>query len=106
MRFGRLDEMTKGWFIGDFEPSLLNTKQFEVGIKRYSAGDKEPEHVHKVATEFTVILSGRVCMGGRYLEDGDIIVMEPGESTDFFAVTDCVTVVVKTPSLAGDKYPV
>jgi hypothetical protein len=45
-------------------------------------------------------------MGGRYLEDGDIIVMEPGESTDFFAVTDCVTVVVKTPSLSGDKYPV
>lgn len=31
--------MTKGWFVGDFEPSILKTKNCEVGVKSYK---KEP----------------------------------------------------------------
>ena len=38
------------------------------------------------------------------LEAGDIVLIEPGEDTDFEALTDVTTVVVKTPSVAGDKY--
>jgi quercetin dioxygenase-like cupin family protein len=35
---------------------------------------------------------------------GDIIVIDPNESTAFEALEDTLTVVVKTPSVAGDKY--
>ncbi|WP_262410630.1 hypothetical protein [Flavobacterium johnsoniae] len=28
-----LDEMFKGWFIGNFEPSLYKTNEVEVGVK-------------------------------------------------------------------------
>ena len=55
-----LDEMIGGWFVGDFEPSVIRTKDFEVAVKRYKAGDKEAKHMHKVATELTVIISARV----------------------------------------------
>lgn len=40
----------------------------------------------------------------RLIFEGDIILIEPGEFTKFKSVTDSTTVVVKTPSIVGDKY--
>lgn len=101
-----LNNMTKGWFIGNFDPSLFKTNDVEVAVKRYKAGDHEAAHLHKIATEYTVIIEGEVEMNGvRYGKD-DIIVMEPGEATDFTAITDSVNVVVKMPGANNDKYPV
>jgi len=96
--------MVRGWFVGAFTPSVLNTKDFEVAIQRYSAGDKEPLHHHRIATEVTVVLAGRARMFGRDWSDGDIITIKPGEATAFEALTDVTTVVVKSPSAEGDKY--
>lgn len=100
----RLDDMIKGWFVGDFEPTAVRTQACEVSVKRYSAGTKEEAHVHKVAIELTMIVSGRVRMNGREFETGDIVVMNPGEAGDFEALTDTITTVVKLPSVKGDKY--
>jgi len=105
VRHERLEDMTKGWFVGDFAPVSLRTPHCEVAIKHYRQGDSESAHVHRVATEITAIVSGQVRMLGREWGAGDILTIEPGESTDFMALTDTVTVVVKTPSVAGDKYP-
>lgn len=104
MKHHRLDDMTKGWFVGDFSPAALRSCDVEVGVKHYAAGDSEAEHYHRVATELTLIVSGQVLMLGRSWGPGDIVTVEPGEATDFKAVTDAVTVVVKLPSLLGDKY--
>jgi len=100
----KLDNMVKGWFVGDFSPVALSNKNFEVAIKKYNAGDFEPLHVHKIATELTAIVSGRAIMCGKEWGDGDIIILSPGDETSFEAVTDVVTVVVKTPSVLDDKY--
>jgi mannose-6-phosphate isomerase-like protein (cupin superfamily) len=104
MKITKLSSMTNGWFIGDFEPTLFKTKDFEVAIQHFDAGEKAGWHVHKLATEYTVIVSGRAEMNGRALEAGDIVVLEPGEGSDFNALTDVVTAVVKTPSVKGDKH--
>ncbi len=104
MKTAKLDDMTKGWFVGDFEPTLYKTKDCEVAVKTYKAGDHETKHYHKVATEITVIVSGIVEMNGIRYEAGDIIIEEPGDITDFRAVTDAVNTVVKLPCVAGDKY--
>ena len=104
MRLAKLQDMTKGWFVGDFEPSMLRTQDVEVGIKKYSKGDYEDSHFHKVATEITVILSGCVSMFDQEFKEGDIIIIEPGESTSFEALTNAVTVVVKYPGAINDKY--
>jgi quercetin dioxygenase-like cupin family protein len=100
----KLDDMTKGWFIGAFEPTLFSTNDVEVGVKNYKAGDYEAAHYHKVATEFTVIISGTVEMSGRNYTKGDILKINPGVATDFKAVTDVTTVVVKVPGASNDKY--
>src|SRR4051812_48138596 len=105
MRHHRLDDMVKGWFVGHFTPAALTTSAFEVGVKAYRGGDSEDPHYHRVATELTVVVSGRVRMFDREWGPGDIVTVEPGEATGFEALTDAVTVVVKTPSVQADKYP-
>jgi quercetin dioxygenase-like cupin family protein len=99
-----LNEMVNGWFVGDFSPSILATKDFEVGIKKYKAGEYEPCHWHKIATEITVVITGTVRMNGEIYSKDSIIVIEPGEVTDFNAITDSITAVIKIPSVKGDKY--
>jgi len=104
MKVFKLNEMTNGWFVGNFEPSVLKTEAAEVAVKHYAAGAVEGRHVHKVAPEVTLILSGEARMNGTVYRGGEIVLIEPGESTDFEALTDVTTVVVKVPSVAGDKY--
>jgi hypothetical protein len=97
-------DMINGWFIGNFEPTLLNTGEFEVALKRYKMGDFEKKHTHKIATEFTLIVEGEVEMNGmKYVKD-EIIKINPQESTDFKCLTDVISLVVKIPSVKMDKY--
>jgi mannose-6-phosphate isomerase-like protein (cupin superfamily) len=104
MRRSRLEDMTNGWLVGAFEPSVHETNTFEVAVKYYSAGDRESLHHHKIATEITVIVSGEVEMNGIRYCSGDILTIEPNESSDFWAVTDVATTVIKVPSALNDKY--
>lgn len=104
MKHHRLDDMTGGWFLGDFDPCAARSADAEVGLKRYAAGTHEAKHFHKVATELTLVVSGTVRMFDQVWQAGDIITAEPGEATAFEALTDAVTVVVKTPSVPSDKY--
>jgi quercetin dioxygenase-like cupin family protein len=99
-----LKDMKGGWFVGAFQPAAMNTDKAEVACKYYKQGDTEPCHYHKVATELTVVVSGVVEMFDRSFGPGSIIEVEPGEKTGFRAVTDATTVVVKVPSVMGDKY--
>ena len=106
MKSDRLENMFKGWFVGNFTPTVLSTEACEVALKEYKAGDKEEAHYHKVATEITLIVSGMVKMNEKVWSDGDIIRLEPNEITNFEALTDTLTVVVKTPGAQDDKYVV
>jgi mannose-6-phosphate isomerase-like protein (cupin superfamily) len=104
VRRSTLDEMVGGWFVGGFTPTVLETEDVEVAVKRYAAGDREDFHHHRVATEVTVIVEGRARMGAVRLGEGDIVVYEPGESSDFEALTAVTLVAVKHPGARDDKY--
>lgn len=105
MKLFNLTKMFKGWFVGAFQPTVIDTNDVEVAVKRYSKGDYEAPHHHKIATELTVIVSGYVEMRGVTYGPNDIIVIEPGESTDFKCLSDdVVTCVVKYPGASNDKY--
>jgi mannose-6-phosphate isomerase-like protein (cupin superfamily) len=101
----QLGQFTKGWFVGNFSPTILPSNDVEVAVKHYRAGESEAAHYHKVATELTLIVSGRVRMSGEEVGPGEIIRIEPGQATDFVPLTDATTVVVKMPCVSGDKYP-
>lgn len=100
----KLENMFGGWFLGNFTPTVSPEKDFEVAIKKYKAGDLENPHYHKIATEYTVIVEGEVEMSGIKYITGDIIKITPGIPTDFKALTNVITVVVKTPSVQNDKF--
>jgi hypothetical protein len=104
LKVDNVKNMFRGWFVGNFEPTLLSTENCEVGYKKYSVGDYEEFHHHRVATEITLIAKGRVKMNGVEYGEGDIIVIEPFEGTDFEALTEVENVVVKIPGATNDKY--
>lgn len=104
MKTFKLKDYIKGWIIGNFEPSIIKTDVFEIGIKTYTSGDYEKSHFHKIATELTIICTGLVKMNNIEYVSGDIILIEPGDITDFACLKDSVTLVVKLPSVTDDKY--
>ena len=88
----------------NFLPRRWRLKPQRLESNLYVAGEKEDRHYHKVATEVTLILSGRVRMNGTEHGSGEIVVIEPMESTDFEALEDTTTVMVKVPGALNDKY--
>jgi hypothetical protein len=44
-------------------------------------------------------------MNDHFLQQGEIVSVDKHESVAFKAITDAATVVVKVPSVRGDKYP-
>lgn len=99
----RVEDFMGGWLVGDFIPSIFQSKDLEVGIKSFSAGDTEPEHYQMIATEVTVVIKGRCLLAGEQLDSGDVLIIPPGMSGHFRAETDVVLLVLKNPSLPQDK---
>lgn len=104
MKISCLEAMRGGWFVGNFQPSLFTNPHAEVAVQHFAAGEWAPAHYHKVAQEITVIISGLAMMNEQLLVAGDIVVVSPGETVTFTALEATTTVVVKTPSVMGDKY--
>lgn len=104
MKYEKIENMIRGWFIGNFEPTIIKTTDVEVAVKSYKKGDYESAHYHKIATEITVVVYGKVKMFDKDFFAGDIIIAEPGDITDFSALEDSVCTVVKYPGINADKY--
>ena len=100
----RLEHFTRGWFVGDFEPTIIKTQDVEVAVQSFGPGVSEAEHVHKIATELTLILAGRALINGQEFKAGDIVEILPGEYAKFEALELTTTVVVKFPGAKNDKY--
>ena len=99
-----VNEYTKGWLVGNFEPSLINSKDIEVGLKYYKKGDKESSHVHKIITEYTIVVSGKIKMNDEVYIEKDIVTILPNVPTNFESLEDSITLVIKSPSIPSDKY--
>lgn len=96
-------QMIGGWFIGDFKPTALKTDQFEVCYKEHEKGEEWATHYHRIATEINYLISGEMVIQDKTLKTGDIFILYPYEVADPVFTTDCKLIVVKTPSIAGDK---
>ena len=73
-----------------FSPSLCKNSNCEVAVKYYKKGEYEESHYHKIATEYTVIISGRVKMNGIEYKTGDIIVESTNEHNGRFKVINLI----------------
>jgi hypothetical protein len=103
VKIAKLSQFIGGWFIGNFDPAIVKTETFEACVKRYKAGSSEATHFQRVAWEVTVVVDGKCMLGGQELSSGDIVKLEPLESASFEAITDCIVVAIKSPSMPADK---
>ncbi len=104
MKISRIEDYKGGWFIGNFEPTSFKTDKFEVCFKLHKQGEKWETHYHKIATEINLLIDGEMTIQGKNLKTGDVFVLEPWEIADPIFKTDCQVLIVKTPSIIGDKY--
>lgn len=106
----RLSKFTRGWFIGNFLPSVLQLKECEVGYLHHQQGEAWPMHYQKVATEINYLVKGSITF--QFLDGhedtvnaGDVFVFPPGKAYAAKPIfhTDCEVVCIKSPSIPDDK---
>lgn len=95
--------MVRGYFIGDFEPTAYRTKAFEVSLMVHKQGEFWDAHYHTQSDEINYLMEGEMMINDQYLKAPTIFVIEKGEVADPRFLTDCKLIVVKTPSVPGDK---
>jgi quercetin dioxygenase-like cupin family protein len=101
--FDNLENYFRGWLIGDFEPSIMRSKEFEVCIAYHQMGEYSPAHFHTKSEEINVVLSGQLTVNGRNLMAGDIFWYHKNEPSDVSFLADTSLLVVRVPSAPGDK---
>lgn len=104
MKVSSINEFINGWFIGNFEPSVLKSEEFEVAHHKYAKGFRGTPHTHKIATEYNYIVKGKLIASGVELSDGEMFVYSPDEISEVTFLEDTDLIIIKTPSVPGDKY--
>lgn len=98
-----IDDFKRGWFIGDFDPSILRSKDIEVGFQEYKKGYVADNHYQRIAVEINLIAYGSVVANGKTYVKGDFFTFEPYMVCEVEFLEDSGIVCVKAPSLPNDK---
>lgn len=104
MKLDHIKNFKGGWFIGNFDPSVLKTDLFEVGVANHKKGDFWPMHYHKEITEYNLLLKGKIKLQNTVLTEGSVFVIPPWEISDSEFLEDSQILIIKTPSLPKDKF--
>ncbi len=104
MKRYNIREMVNGWMVGDFDPAILKTKNFEVGYHTYKKNAPTQNHYHKTSTEINLVVKGDVEINGERFTSGDIFVLEPYMISISKFYKDTELVVIRDNSNPSDKY--
>jgi len=99
-----IDEYVRGWLIGDFEPSIKRTTDYEIGVLTHKQGEKWPFHYHKESREINILLSGEMIINNQSIKRNTLFIFEKGMISCPLFLTDCIVLCIKVPSLPGDKW--
>ncbi len=100
----KLEDFTRGWIVGDFEPSIIRTKACDVQVRKWEKNTYHEPHYHATLDEIMVIIEGKAEINGEIFEGGDISVMEKNDVCYFQPLTDVTSVCIKMPSGPNDKH--
>ena len=104
MKIKKIEDFKAGWFIGNFEPTLYKTSEFEVALKVHTRDEIIPRHRHNQTVEYNLLTSGVMMVNGSKIEEGDIFVFEKSEICDVKVLSDLAKVIcIKVPSNPDDK---
>ena len=97
------DTGARGWFIGDFPEAVYRTKNFEITYQK-NPRSQTASHIHKIAHEITLVISGRQICNGEMFGPGEICILEPGDISQIEYLEETEVVTVKVPSVPSDKH--
>ena len=103
MKIDHIKNYKRGWIIGDFEPALFKTDQFEVALMHHLPGEYIAPHFQLTAIEYNVMVSAKMRINGNIMVAGDIFVFDAYEVVDAEVLEEAYVMCVKTPSLPNDK---
>jgi dTDP-glucose pyrophosphorylase/mannose-6-phosphate isomerase-like protein (cupin superfamily) len=95
---------TRGWLIGDFEPSIQKESKYEIGLLTHKKGEKWGFHYHRESVEINILIKGRMIINNMELNDGDIFIFDKNIIACPIFLEDCKLICIKIPSVPGDKF--
>jgi NDP-sugar pyrophosphorylase family protein len=98
-----LSEYTRGWLIGDFEPSIIRTTYYELGIMKYVKNSYHQFHIHQECDEYNYLIKGEIKINNFVIKAGQVFIIPKGQIVCPIFMKDCEIIVVKTPSKPTDK---
>lgn len=99
----QINEYVRGWLIGNFEPSIMKTTEYEIGIMSHFTGEHHGFHYHQHLTEFNILLSGKILLNNIPINAGTIFIMNKNIIACSKFLEDCKILCIKVPSVPGDK---
>jgi hypothetical protein len=100
-----LENFVRGWFIGNFKPTLSPRTDFEVGICIHKKTEgKYDYHYHKEVEEFNILVWGSMILNGTKISSGQYFNIKPGEIACSIYLEDSMILCVKSSSAPTDKY--
>ena len=94
---------TRGWLVGDFEPSILRTKEMDVGWMVHEKDEIWDFHYHQTCVEINFLVSGRMKINEEFIEPGQMFVFEKNIIACPLFLEKCTVLCIKIPSAPGDK---
>jgi quercetin dioxygenase-like cupin family protein len=99
-----INNFLNGWIVGDFEPSLIKSKDIEIGVLDLKKGERGDGHFHLKHSEYNIILYGMAKIENKIYNQGDVFIYLPKEKSYVEYLEDTKLLVIKTPSTKNDKY--
>ena len=91
----KLQDMFRGWFVGNFEPSVFKHAGVEVGYLLHKKGEKWQTHYHNNIIEVNLLTQGKMILN-------DIEINKKILASPIF-LEDCYIICIKIPDMIGDK---
>ena len=79
-RINSKEDFLRGWFVGQFDPSLYTDPNVEIGIKDFTEGLEKPdEHFHTKGYEMSMVLQGTMQNKSGRFTQGEYYIQSPLE---------------------------
>lgn len=95
--------MKSGWFVGDFEPSIVRTTLMDIGYLTHHPGEKWDFHTHYFSREYNFLVSGKMSINGITYKSGSKFMFDYRCMACPKFYEKCTILCVKFPSAPRDK---
>lgn len=99
----KLEDMFRGWFVGNFEPSVFKHAGVEIGYLCHKKGEKWQTHYHNNLVEVNLLVEGKMILNDIELNKNQIFVIDKKVLACPIFLEDCYIMCIKIPSMVGDK---